>query len=52
MAGKTGMLVAVLNRAFIHVPIPLATSQRRKLNLQNELWMSVLAVTGQPSRFD
>jgi 6-phosphofructokinase 1 len=52
MAGKTGMLVASLNRAYVHVPIPLATAERRKLSLQSEAWMSVLAATGQPSRFE
>ena len=48
MAGKTGMLVAALNRMYIHIPIPLATARRRQVGLQSELWKSVLAATGQP----
>ncbi len=44
--------LAALNHAYIHVPIPLATAKRRQLNLQSELWHSVLAVTGQPAGFE
>jgi len=52
LAGKTDVLVAVLNRAFIHVPIPLATSRRRQLHLEGEMWNSVLSATGQSSLVD
>jgi 6-phosphofructokinase 1 len=51
MAGKTDVLVAVLHHAFIHVPISLATAQRRQVNLEGEGWSSVLAATGQPREF-
>jgi 6-phosphofructokinase 1 len=51
MAGKTDVLMAVLHHAFIHVPIPLATAERRQVNLESEQWSSVLAATGQPREF-
>ncbi|MHB1034164.1 MAG: ATP-dependent 6-phosphofructokinase [Pirellulales bacterium] len=48
MAGKTDMLVASLNRAFIHVPIPMAVAERRLVDLESDIWTSVVAATGQP----
>ncbi len=51
MAGKTDVLVAALHRIFIHVPISLATAQRRHVHLEGEGWSSVLAATGQPREF-
>lgn len=50
MAGKTGMLVGRWHGAFVHLPIPLATQGRRKVDPQSELWNSVLESTGQPPR--
>jgi 6-phosphofructokinase 1 len=52
LAGKTDVLVAVLHHAFIHVPIPMATAERRQVNLESEAWSSVLAATGQPRTFE
>lgn len=51
MAGKTDLLVAVLHHTFIHVPIALATAERRQVRLEGEGWSSVLAATGQPRAF-
>jgi 6-phosphofructokinase 1 len=51
MAGKTDVLVAVLHHTFIHVPISLATAERRQVKLEGEGWSSVLAATGQPRAF-
>jgi 6-phosphofructokinase 1 len=51
MAGKTDMLVAVLHHTSIHVPISMATANRRQVNLEGEGWSSVLAATGQPREF-
>jgi 6-phosphofructokinase 1 len=51
MAGKTDVLVAVLHHTFIHVPICLATAERRLVKLEGEGWSSVLAATGQPREF-
>ena len=52
MSGKTGMLVGRWHGAFIHLPIPLATQGRRKVDPQSELWHSVLESTGQPARLE
>jgi len=51
MAGKTEMLVGVWNSRFTHLPIPLVVTGRKKINLEGELWASVLVSTGQPVRF-
>jgi 6-phosphofructokinase 1 len=50
MAGKTGMLVGRWHGAFVHLPIPLATQGRRKVDPHGELWHMVLENTGQPPR--
>jgi 6-phosphofructokinase 1 len=51
MAGKTDLLVGNWNNHFVHVPIATAVAQKRQLSPESEVWMSVLAVTGQPARF-
>jgi len=48
MAGRTNMVVGYFNQQFTHVPINLATSQRKKIDPDGILWSSVLASTGQP----
>ncbi len=48
MAGRTNMVVGLWNHQFVHVPIALATSSRKKLDPEGWLWSSVLASTGQP----
>ncbi|MFW6180414.1 MAG: ATP-dependent 6-phosphofructokinase [Spirochaetota bacterium] len=50
MAGKTGMIVGRWNGQFTHLPIDLATSQRKQLSPEDPLWLSVLEATGQPVR--
>jgi 6-phosphofructokinase 1 len=49
MAGKTDLLIGLWNDHFVHVPIALATQQRKKLDPDGSLWNSVLETTGQPS---
>jgi len=49
MAGRTGMIVGFWNHQFTHVPIPLAVSQRKKIDPEGWIWSSVLASTGQPA---
>lgn len=51
MAGRTDIIIAYWNRAFMHVPIAMATETRKRLDPEGELWTSVLAVTGQPKTF-
>lgn len=48
MAGKTNTVVGLWNGTFTHLPIPLATSQKKQVDLEGRLWASVLASTGQP----
>jgi 6-phosphofructokinase 1 len=49
MAGKTNLLIGQWNDHFVHVPIAMAISQRKKVDPMGELWNSVLERTGQPS---
>jgi 6-phosphofructokinase 1 len=48
MAGRTDMMVGYWNQHFTHVPIALATANRKKINPASELWQRVLGSTGQP----
>lgn len=48
MSGRTNMVVSFWNHRFTHVPIPLAVSERKKIDPEGMLWSSVLASTGQP----
>ncbi|MES2439671.1 MAG: ATP-dependent 6-phosphofructokinase [Verrucomicrobiota bacterium] len=50
MAGKTGMVVARWHQRFVHLPMDLVTSGRRKVDAQGDLWRSVLESTGQPAK--
>jgi 6-phosphofructokinase 1 len=46
MAGKTDMIVGLQHGVFIHVPIAMATTKRKRLS--NEEWAMVVTATGQP----
>jgi 6-phosphofructokinase 1 len=48
MAGKTNLLMGQWNDHFVHVPIHMAISRRKKVDPMGELWNSVLERTGQP----
>jgi len=50
MAGRTDMVVGHWRTEFTHVPIPLATRERKKVDPEGWLWQAVLAATGQPAR--
>ena len=47
MAGKTNLLIGHWNNFFTHVPIALATEQRRMIDLDSVLWKGVLSATQQ-----
>jgi 6-phosphofructokinase 1 len=47
MAGKTGLLVALRNNEYIHLPLAAAISGRR-IDPQGNVWLRVLETTGQP----
>lgn len=47
MAGKTGMVVSLLQDRYVHLPLKLVTKERRKLNISSDYWRAVLESTGQ-----
>ena len=49
MTGRTNMVVGFWNHQFVHVPIALATSVRKKIDPRGRLWNSVISSTGQPA---
>ena len=52
MAGKTGLVIGYLHDRFIHVPIELLASRKKRLDPDGFAWSAVLAATGQPERFE
>jgi 6-phosphofructokinase 1 len=52
MAGKTGLVIGFLHEKFIHVPIELLASQRKRMDTASLAWNAVLAATGQPEIFE
>ncbi len=52
MAGKTNMVIGFWSNNYTHVPIQLATMERRKINTDGELWKAVMTVTQQEKYFD
>ncbi len=50
MAGKTGMVVALWHQRYVHLPVQLVAEGRRKVDVEGDLWRSVLESTGQPAR--
>ena len=51
MAGNTEMLIGRWHGRFVHVPMPLATRNRKQVDVTADLWMSVIEATGQPRSF-
>ncbi len=49
MAGKTDLVIGQWHNVFTHVPIELATAQRKTIQPESTLWLSVLEATGQPA---
>jgi 6-phosphofructokinase 1 len=47
MSGKTNLVIGHWNNFFTHVPIDLATSERRMIDLESVLWKGVLSTTQQ-----
>jgi 6-phosphofructokinase 1 len=52
MAGKTGLIIGYLHDRFIHVPIGLLATRRKRLDPDGTVWTAVLSSTGQAHRFD
>jgi 6-phosphofructokinase 1 len=49
LAGKTNMLVSLWKNEFVHIPIRAAVSRRKQVDLEGNMWLSVLESTGQSS---
>ena len=52
MAGKTDLIIGDWHGVYVHVPIPLATASRKKIDPESDLWRAVIAATGQPQTWD
>jgi 6-phosphofructokinase 1 len=48
MAGRTDCMIGHWNRYYTHVPLALATGERRQIDPEGSLWARVLGSTGQP----
>lgn len=48
MSGKTDMLIGLWNNEYVHIPIALSVGERKKIDVDGPLWMSVRESTGQP----
>ena len=51
MAGKTGIIIGLLNGYFVHIPMELTVSRRNAIDPDKDLWRAVIESTGQPSLF-
>ncbi len=49
MAGKTDAIVGYWNQNFTVLPIEAAVKERKHIDVEGELWWSVLETTGQPT---
>lgn len=48
VAGKTDFVIGYWNYEFTIMPIPMVVAQRKKIDVEGELWWNVLEATGQP----
>ena len=48
MAGKTGMIIGMVNSKFVHIPIEVATKSRSKVDPEDSLWRDAVESTHQP----
>jgi 6-phosphofructokinase 1 len=48
MGGKTDLVIGLWHGVYVHVPIPMATRERKRIRPAGSLWSNVLEVTGQP----
>ena len=46
MSGRTRMLIGYWNHCYTHVPLRLATTERKKIDPGGVLWQTVLSVLG------
>ncbi|MBT3274139.1 MAG: ATP-dependent 6-phosphofructokinase [Spirochaetales bacterium] len=50
MSGKTKVVISQVNNFFVHVPIGMVVSSRRKIDPESSLWRDVIEATHQPMR--
>lgn len=48
MSGRTGMIVGMVHQEFVHLPISVVVSKRKKVDPEGVLWRDTLDATGQP----
>jgi 6-phosphofructokinase 1 len=48
MAGKTDFVIGHWNGQFTLLPIPIAVSKRKTIDVEGQLWWNVIETTGQP----
>jgi 6-phosphofructokinase 1 len=48
MAGKTSFVVGRRNNQFVYLPMELVVAQRKKIDIEGDLWLNVIETTGQP----
>lgn len=48
MAGKTRLVIGLVNNHFVHLPMEVVVSQRKKIDPEGSLWRDVLEATQQP----
>ena len=48
LAGKTDMTLGMWHQRFVHLPIAVVTESRKRVDLEDELWQTVLTMTAQP----
>ncbi len=49
MAGKTNMIIGQWNNVYIHLPVGLVVSERKRIEPESRFWHNVLEATGQPA---
>jgi 6-phosphofructokinase 1 len=47
MAGRTDLVIGLWQEEFVHVPLTASAGQRKWLSPEDEIWTTVLAMTGQ-----
>ena len=52
MAGKTGLLVGLHHDVFIHVPVELLATRKKRIDAKSQHWNAVLSSTGQQAVFE
>jgi 6-phosphofructokinase 1 len=48
ICGKTEMIIGRWHGQYVHVPLQLCTSDRKRVLPESELWRSVIETSGQP----